>query len=419
MERDNLLRRSPTVKRSKLPLNRLYFFVALLLFIVVLIIGFRFSGAHNDLQNRAEWALSLSDAALREQGTNHLLYGFYEKGGSMLLEDIFLINYPPDMESPHIIFIPGEMLFNRQVESLEISSLENSDEIPGNEENNLGTNERINTFYFPVHFYKEGGAKLLIDQLSYFLGVPVHYYLELNYEGIPEMVDYRGGITYRGYDLDGDDYYDYFLQGERDELPLGRALRRMQSLSSLVEYVGEKRGVFSKSRSVRRAAPYIDTNMTWDELDNFYVSLAPLFSDQENNLKDNVIEVPGVWREHIDGDTYFEPNNELISYMMTNLGKEFILPRELITVAVLNGSGVAGIAAQVAELLEEKGFQVVDVDNADSFDYPRSQVISRQDGMEPAREVAVVIPGSELLKEPVEGSPAMVTVIVGKNFTLD
>ena len=417
MERDNLLKRSPAVKRSRLPLNRLYFFVALLLFIVVLMIGFRFSGAYNDLQNRAEWALSLSDAALQEKGTNYLLYGFYEKGADMYLEDIFLLNYPPDTESPHIIFIPGEMLLNRQTEPMEISS--QGDEIPENEENNKGTNERLNTFYYPVHFYKEGGAKLLLDQLSYFLGVPVHYYLELDYEGIPEMVDYRGGITYRGYNLDGYDYYDYFIQGERDEVPLSRALRRMQSLSSLVEYVGEKRGVFSKSRSVRKAAPYIDTNMTWNELDDFYASLSPLFSDQENNLKDNVIEVPGVWREHVDGESFFEPNGELISYMMTNLGKEFILPRELITVAVLNGSGVVGIAAQVADLLEEKGFQVVDVDNADSFDYPRSQVISRQEGMEPAREVAVMIPGAELLKEPVDGSPAMVTVIVGKNLTLD
>ncbi len=392
--RDNLLRRSTGGRRSRLPLKRLYFFATLLLFIVILLIGFRFSGAYNDLQNRAEWALSLSDITSQDKGTNYLLYGFYEEDEKLYLEDIFLLNYPPETESPHIIFIPGEMLLNRDHESMA-------------------------TFFFPSHFHGEGGAKLLIEQLSSFLGVPIHYYLELDYSGVPEMVDYRGGVAYRGHVLEGDEYYDYFLRGVRVESPLQRALHRMQVLSTLVEFVGEKRGIFSKSRSVRKATPYIDTNMTWKELEELYPSLVSLFRDGENDEDYRVIRLPGAWREQIDGEYYFEPDLELISYMMANLGEEFIMPRELTTVAVLNGSGVSGIAAKVAGILEAEGFRVVEVDNADSFDYPLSQVISRQDEMKPAREVASFISGAELIKEIVEGSPAMVTVIVGKNFTLD
>ena len=236
---------------------------------------------------------------------------------------------------------------------------------------------------------------------------------------MPEMVDYGGGINYRGYVLNGDEYYDYFLKGERDEEPLQRALRRMQALGNLVELVGEKRGIFSKSRSVRKATPYIDTNMTWNELEESYPSFLSLISDSNIDEENSVIALPGAWHEQIDGEHYFEPDLELISYMMANLGEEFIMPRELITVAVLNGSGVAGVAAQIAEILKAEGFNVVEVGNADSFDYPRSQVISRQDEMKPAREVASFIPGADLLKESVESSPAMVTVIVGKNFTSD
>lgn len=406
MERDNLLKGLATRKRSRMPLNRLYFFIALILFVLVLLIGFRFSGAYNDLQNRAEWALSLSNATLQEKGSNYLLYGFYEESGELYLEDMFFLNYPPDTESPHIIYIPGEILLNRQV-GLENWNL--------SQEQENGTNERLATFFYPAHFYREGGAKLLIEQLSYYLGVPVHYYLEIDYRGVPEMVDYGGGFEHGDYVLNGDDYYEYFLKGEKDEKPLKRSLHRMQALDKLVEFVGEKKGIFSKSRSVRKAAPYIDTNMTWNELEEFYPSLLTLF----NGRDDDVIILPGTWREQIDGEYYYEPNKELITYMMANLGEDFILPRELIKVAVLNGSGVPGVAAQVAGMLEAEGFEVVEVGNADAYDYPRSQVISRQDEMEPAREVALIIPGSELLKETVEGSPAMVTVIIGQNFTLE
>ncbi len=390
-------------KRDGMPLSRIYFYLALVLFIALLLIGFRFGGAHRDLQNNAAWALALRKAPLEEKGANYLIYGVYTKEGEYFLEDIFLLNYPPGSTSPHIIFIPGEMLLNR---------MDNSSATAGQE-----TTEHLEreTFYFPVHFYEEGGAKLLLQQLSYFLGVPIHYFLEIDYGGIPELVDYRGGINYRGYNLKGSEYYDYFLHGEAEDQPLARAMYRMQALSNLVELIGEKRGIFSKSRSLRKALPYLDTNLTWKELQGLYPGLKEAFSLREHE----VINIPGVWRRQIDGEYYFEPERGLISYLMANLGRDFILPRELITVEVLNGSGVTGIAAKVAELLREEGFQVVNVANADSFDYPMSRVIARQSEIEPAKEVAAYIPGAELLKEELKDFPAMVTVIIGKNFKLD
>lgn len=397
MERDNLLMRKKGSKRGKIPPKRLYFFAALILFIVVLLIGFRFSGAHKDLQNNAEWAMALRKTPLEEKGANYLVYGAYEQEGEYCLDDIFLLNYPPGVDSPHVIFIPGEMLLSLQ-----------------NDTKNGDPAEK-DTFYFPVHFYEEGGAKLLIQQLSYFLGAPVHYFLGIDYAGVPEMVNYRGGYDYRGYLLKGEDFYDYFLKGEQDEEPLPRAMRRMQTLSDLVELVGEKQGIFSKSRSVRKAMPFLDTNMTWKELQDFY----PILKDVFSTKGEEVINIPGVWRRQIDGEYYFEPERGLISYMMANLGKEFILPREMIKVEVLNGSGVAGIAAKAAELLREEGFAVVNVGNADSFDYARSRVIARQAEIEPAKEVVGFIPGAELIKDEIKDFPAMVTVIIGKNFKLD
>jgi len=410
MKRDNLNKRKSRAQRGRIPRNRILFILAGILFIIVLTVGFRFIGAQNDLQNTAEWAMALRQAPLEDKGANYLIYGVYTKEGELRMDEIFLLNYYPGAVYPHIIFIPGELLLNRRAEQ------QNGTPSPSPEqaaEIDELTEER-NTYFIPANLYAEGGARLLISQLSYFLGVPIHYYLGIDYGGIPVMVDYLGSITYRGDVLRGDDYYGYFLRGEADEKPLQRALRRMQMLDLLVEAVGEKRGLFSKSRSLRKAAPYLDTNISRREMDVLYPSLAPLFSGKESEIT----VLPGAWHRRIDGEYYYKVERGLLSYLMANLGKDFILPRELVTVEVLNGSGLAGIASKAAVMLQEHGFHVVNVDNADSFDYARTHVISRQAEMGPAKEVAEIM-GAELLKEEVPGFPAMVTVIVGRNFLPD
>ena len=104
---------------------------------------------------------------------------------------------------------------------------------------------------------------------------------------------------------------------------------------------------------------------------------------------------------------------------MQNLGEDFILPRDLITVEVLNGCGIRGIAGEMADMLRSKGFRIdnENVGNADNFDYRRTQVVSRLDDTAAAKQVAEAVGGVELIKEPVANYPVMVTVIIGKDFS--
>ncbi len=92
-----------------------------------------------------------------------------------------------------------------------------------------------------------------------------------------------------------------------------------------------------------------------------------------------------------------------------------LTPQE-ITVIVLNGSGRSGVAGRFAEKLEQRGYQVVDVDNADHFNYIGSQVINRLEGDE-VYDVLALIPQAELFYEfQGEGEP-MITVILGADYT--
>lgn len=408
MKSDYLSKNQLRLRRNRIQRKRILFVMVFAFLIIVLVTGFRFIGTHNDLQNTAQWAMALRKAPFEDTGANYLIYGVYTKGQELRMEDIFLLNYPPGAVDPHIIFIPGDLIINRQPEQ------QNGTPSPGQTGEDDEPAEVMNTYFLPARLYADGGAELLISQLSYLLGVPIHYYLGVDYGGISAIVDYLGGIAYGGNVLSGNDFYGRFLQVETDGSRPQIALRRMQMLDLLVKAIGEKRGLFSKSRSLRKVAPYLDTNISLSEMEVFYPSLALLFSG-----KDSAVTVlPGTWRQRIDGGYYYKPDTGLISYLMANLGDDFILPRQLVTVEVLNGSGVAGIAGKVALMLQEHGFQVVNVDDADSFDYARSRAISRQAEMEPARAVADIV-GAELLKEEVPGFPAMVTVIVGKDFSLE
>jgi hypothetical protein len=377
-----------------------YFLVALVLLIAVVFTGVRLLGSYRSVQNQAAWALSLRDAS-QDEGTNYLLYGLSDQKKDIFIEELFLLHFPATDSEPRLFFIPGKVLLHR---------LQNAEN--GLENDSEEDNEHLSSFYTPSHFYSEGGAKYLIEQLSFFLGIPVHHYLEINYEGIPEMVDYKGTIPYREYTLQGRDYFAYFMNPE-DEEPLELALRRAKMLGNVVEFLSDEGGFFSTPKLLSKVAQYLSTDLSWKELNDFYKNLDPLFKSEQL-----VITIPGTWKEINGDELFFEPEWKKINEMTANLGDDFTLPPQVITVEVLNGSGAPGVASRVGEMLHEAGFQVVSIDNADHFDYQLSQVISRVDDIGAAKDIAEIIPGAEFLKDPIPQHPAMVTVILGKNFTL-
>jgi LCP family protein required for cell wall assembly len=64
-------------------------------------------------------------------------------------------------------------------------------EIPGYRE------QRINMAHFlgDAYDYPGGGPALTMKTIEYNLGIPVHYYIRINFQGFREVVNYLGGIT--------------------------------------------------------------------------------------------------------------------------------------------------------------------------------------------------------------------------------
>lgn len=87
------------------------------------------------------------------------------------------------------------------------------------------------------------------------------------------------------------------------------------------------------------------------------------------------------------------------------------------TVQVLNGSGIAGEAGKVKDLLEAEGFDEIETDNASSYDYTDTEVSLKEDtpkqvfeAIKSALDVYTVIEGNIL----TEDAKYDVVVIVGQ-----
>lgn len=87
----------------------------------------------------------------------------------------------------------------------------------------------------------------------------------------------------------------------------------------------------------------------------------------------------------------------------------------VIRVQVLNGSGESGVGSKVAAYLREGAFHVVDIDNADAFDYFTTLVVARTEDPTPAHIVARYLGNPPVILQAWDRDFAEVTVIVGSD----
>ena len=86
-----------------------------------------------------------------------------------------------------------------------------------------------------------------------------------------------------------------------------------------------------------------------------------------------------------------------------------------VVIRVLNGGGVAGAANRVSELLNDNGWPVSSIGNADSFDYGATVIRYGPGYLEPAEKIGRLFENGAELEE-TEEQEENIAVIVGKEF---
>lgn len=90
--------------------------------------------------------------------------------------------------------------------------------------------------------------------------------------------------------------------------------------------------------------------------------------------------------------------------------------RKVIRVEVLNGCGTAGLARKVTDFLRIKGFDVVNVGNAENFEFPETIVVDRVGDMTTAWKVARAMGVDNVIQQKDPDLLLEVTLILGKDY---
>jgi len=238
--------------------------------------------------------------------------------------------------------------------------------------------------------YSYGGVRLARRVISDFLGVPIHFYAVIDYQGFVGIIDQLGGVTlyvekHLKYDdeaqnlhidippgeqlLDGAQALNYIRY--RDETgDLGRLERQGKFIRALLEKGIQFRSLRELQALARTISRYISTNLSLVDM----YALAGRFRGLEPDQV-KLVQVPGE-PVRIEGVDYLEPKivetRNLVADLL--LGIDVLIPGE-VRLGVLNGCGVTGLARRTAAYLRERGFAVVEVGNAEHFNYKHTFLI--------------------------------------------
>lgn len=277
-----------------------------------------------------------------------------------------------------------------------------------------------------AHVY--GGPVLAELAAAELVGVKPDYYIKANIKGFKKSVDIVGGVeidvekNMRYTDrwgglyinlkkgrqlLDGDKAAQY-VRFRHDALgDLARVERQQKFLKEFAKKAFSPTNLPKLPRIVDALLENVETDLGPGDALYLAKFMREIGLDQ---VKTAVL--PGV-PEDIGGISYWVADAQ----QSADIVRDLFFPRPALPkVEVLNGGGMPGAAQRVAETLEQYGYEVTVVGNADSFDCASTEVISHNSDAEGVARIASIVNSSTVKYKQEPSAKADVTVIVGRDY---
>jgi len=277
-----------------------------------------------------------------------------------------------------------------------------------------GGEQRINSAY-------NSGAQELIDSIERNLGIPINHYVEVNFNGFKGLVDALGGVQL---------YFDRPVRDGNTGLNIKEAgcynLTGIQALafarsrhlqySNGAKWVSDQTGdlgrITRQQVFLRHAMAKVTTlglgdldslrvltnvavdNVTIDDElgTNDMIALARKFSafDAKTMVVHRLSTTPFRTKRGADVLKVTQAESQQVLDIFTGKAKASqvttvpttALAPQGVTLDVMNGAGVAGLARSIADQLGSVGFVIGEVGNIDVKDRPRSTVVKYGPGAE-------------------------------------
>ncbi len=311
---------------------------------------------------------------------------------------------------------------------------------------------RINTalFYGEVAKFPGGGPALAKKTVEYNLGIPIHYYVIVDFFGFQKIVDTLGGIDIDVPTAIHDDQYptmDYRTMTV--DIPAGR-VHMNGDLALKYARVRHGSNDFERSRrqlqvilAIRDRALRIDAISRLPQLvtqlrdtvqTDIPAQVVLLIGPQAREVKPSDIKTRTIDQTMTleivinTGADVLWPERSKIALVVQELFPEYRVGaltspeqvrRENARVAILNGTTRVGLAQSAADYLKSKGINVVLVDNADKSDYARTVAIDYAE--KPATLAALAqwmkIAPQNIRNAPENGNGMDIRLIVGADWS--
>jgi len=282
---------------------------------------------------------------------------------------------------------------------------------------------RINTAHFlgDLYGHEGGGPALAVQTVEYNIGVPIDYYVRINFQGFVTLVNQIGGIdvlveetiidpTYPdynyGYDpltieagwhhFDGEMALKY-ARTRHGSSDFDRAHRQQQVLLAIMERVTSLNMLPDLARNASKLYDNLQSSVQTDMALDQALALANLALQVDRStirlgvidqtctqpwVTPNGAQVLVPLRDEMRAvRDYVFAADQIVVEGGTQSNPETVLPTptpELASVAVLNGTTRAGLAGSTADYLKAEGIDVAQVGNAEG-DYASTLIVVYRD----------------------------------------
>lgn len=293
---------------------------------------------------------------------------------------------------------------------------------------------------------------LIKNEISSVLGIPIHYYVSLNFAGFKKAVDEIGGIdltvdrSFTDYEYPADTGDGFlpsqsFKAGEQhmngtkalifarsrhaagaEGSDFARSARQQKVLVAFKSKLMSQ-GFLDNSTKISSFVNILSSSLRTDLKPDEVKALASLIktSDTANIISKVLGSSQDGLLSQMPGTSSYQPeagvnNFSQIQQLARNIFNEQSSAKKDARIEVLNGSSTAGLAANLAELLKSYGYNIVKIDKTSIipttiiYDYSAGAKADTLNFLKSALDASVVV------KTKPSGATSDIVVIVGNNY---
>jgi LCP family protein required for cell wall assembly len=316
-----------------------------------------------------------------------------------------------------------------------------------------GGSSKLNAVHAYGEMQEEGyGPTISKKAMSEILDIPIHYYIRTDFKGVENLINAIDGITvevekdiYDPYfpDQYGTGYQPYSIETGTHHLngyealkyarsryttsDFDRAARQQQVLEAVKKKLTVKNILSQPDKLLEIfniAKRHLKTDLQPDEIKRLAAIVEQIDTEEvANKVLDNS-QNGYLYSSRINGASVLLPVGDDYTRIQTLAHKIFSEPyleEEAARVEIQNGTTTAGLATETAEVLENFGYNVVEIKDAKKKNHKQSLIVGYTERQKPHTLDLLQkrIPQARMMSDGFAQTKADIILVLGSDFQID